>query len=49
MSTEQAILFLTSFVNDALDCGLKVASVFLDIKKVLDCVDYEKFVEKLEN
>ena len=49
MSTEQAVIFLTTFVNDHLDRGLKVASVFLDIMKAFDCVDYEILVKKLDN
>ena len=49
LSTEHAVLFLTTFVNDALDNGMKVASVFLDIVKAFDCVDHFILIAKLEN
>ena len=49
MSTEQAVLFLTTFVHDALDQGFKVASIFLDIVKAFDSVDHEILIMKLEN
>ena len=49
LSTEHAVLFLTTFVSDALDNGMKVASVFLDIVKAFDCVDHFILIAKLEN
>ena len=49
MSTDQALLFLTTFVNDALDQGWKVASVFLDIVKAFDAVDHGILLVKLRN
>lgn len=49
MSTEHALLFLTTFVNDCLDSGLKVGSIFLDIMKAFDCVDHKILLAKLEN
>ena len=49
MSTEQALLFLTTFVNDSLDAGLKVASIFLDIMKAFDSVDHSVLLSKLEH
>ena len=48
MSTEHALLFLTIFVNDCLDSGLKVASIFQDITKAFYYVDYEILLAKLE-
>ena len=44
-----AVLFLTTFVNDSLDNGMKVASVFLDIVKAFDCVGHFMLIAKLEN
>jgi hypothetical protein len=38
-STEHAVLFLTSFINDAIEKGLKIASIFLDFTKAFDSVD----------
>ena len=49
LSTEHAVLFLTTFVSDVFDNGMKVASVFLDIVKACDCVDHFILVAKLEN
>ena len=48
MSTEQVIIFFKSFVKNAIDWGLKVVSVFLDIKKALHRVGYEILVKNLE-
>ena len=48
LSTEHAVLFLTTFVSDALDNGMKVASVFLDVK-AFDCGDHFILIAKLEN
>ena len=49
LSTEHAVLFLTTFVSDALDNGMKVPSVFLDIVKAFDCVDHFILIAELEN
>ena len=49
MSTDQAVLFLVTFVNDALDAGWKAASVFLDIVKAFDSVDHGILLAKLDN
>lgn len=46
-STEHGVLFLTTFINDALDKGLKIASIFLDITKAFDSVDHDILVQKL--
>lgn len=48
-SSEHAMLFLTTYVNDALDNNLKVASIFLDIAKAFDTVSYDILLMKLEN
>ena len=47
-STEHAIQFLATTINDALDDKLKVATIFLDILKAFDTVDHETLLKKLE-
>ena len=49
ISTEHAVLFLTPFVSVALDNGMKVDCVFLDIVKAFDFVDHFILTAKLEN
>ena len=39
-TTEIAILFITSVINEALDKKLRVAGVFLDLAKAFDTVDH---------
>ena len=46
-STEQAATVLVDQVSDALNKNLKVATVFLDMSKAFDCVDYNILLEKL--
>jgi len=48
-STEHAVQFFTTLVNDGLDKYLKVITVFLDILKAFDSVDHEILLCKLDN
>ena len=49
ISTEHAIQFLTTTINNALDHKLKVATIILDILKAFDTVDHDILLKKLEN
>ena len=46
-STDQAATVLVDEITDALNKNLKVASVFLDMSKAFDCVDYNILLQKL--
>ncbi len=46
-STDQAATVLVDQVSEALNKNLKVASVFLDMSKAFDCVDYNILLQKL--
>ena len=46
-STDQAAALLVDKVSEALNNNLKVATVFLDMSKAFDCVDYNILLEKL--
>ena len=39
-TTEMAISFITTIINDALDKKLRVAGIFLDLIKASDTVDH---------
>ena len=45
---EQAMIYLTTIINDALDKGFKVGTVFLDLIKAFDMVDQELLLKKCE-
>lgn len=49
VSTEDAILAVTSDITKALDEGKKCLGVFLDLKKAFDTVSHEILLKKLEN
>ena len=46
--TEDALIFLTSIINVALDKRLKVGAVFLDLMKAFDTVDHGLLSERCE-
>ncbi|XP_030767679.1 uncharacterized protein LOC115891368 [Sitophilus oryzae] len=48
-SAEDALVKLTRTINDSLDSGEKVLSVFVDLVKAFDTVDHGKLIEILEN
>ena len=47
-STEQAGAILVDKISHALENKLKVATVFLDMSKAFDCVDFEILLQKLQ-
>ena len=46
-STSDAHFFLNKYVHEHLDQNNKVVGIFLDIKKVFDCVDHQLLLKKL--
>ena len=48
-STEHALQFMVTTVNDGLDGHMKVATLFLDILKAFDTVDHQILLGKLRN
>ena len=46
-TTEMAISFITTIINDALDKKLRVAGVFLDLIKAFDTVDHRILLKKI--
>ena len=46
-STDQAATILVDKLSEALNKNLKVATVFLDMSKAFDCVDYNIRLQKL--
>ena len=47
-TTEMAISFITTLINDALDKKLRVAGIFLDFIKAFDTVDHRILLKKCE-
>ena len=45
---EQAMIYLTTIINVALDKGFKVGALFLDLIKAFDMVDHELLLKKCE-
>ena len=46
-STDQAATVLVDQVSEALNKNLKIATIFLDMSKAFDCVDYNILLQKL--
>ena len=48
-STNDAIKYITSSIYNYMDNDIKVAAIFLDIRKAFDFVDHNIFLAKLDN
>jgi retron-type reverse transcriptase len=47
-TTEQAMIYLTTIINDVLDKGFKIGAIYLDPMKAFDTVDHELLLKKCE-